>query len=104
MNRLALGEKTNKNRIGVAIFSLGLILLLFTFYTAFSVFTNPSALEGFSQIIPETEGGLLGGVFNIVVYVIGALLLWVMGSISGRIAKHGIKIYISTPTTEERTP
>ncbi len=102
---MALGEKTNKNRIGVAIFALGLILLLFTFYTAFSVFTNPSALEGFSQLIPKGEGGgVLGSVFNIVIYVVGALLLWVMGSISGRIAKHGIKIYISTPTNEERAP
>lgn len=96
-----LGNDSSRNRIGLTVFALGLILLIFTFYTAFSVFTNPSALEGFAQLVPETGGQqALGMIFNIVVYAIGALLLWVMGSVSGRIAKHGINIYTSTPDTE----
>ncbi len=100
-----LGDKSSRNKIGLSVFAVGLILLLFTFYTAFSVFTNPTSLEGFAKLVPETaEQQGLGLIFNIIIYSIAGVLLWVMGSISGRIAKHGINIYTSTPATEKPNP
>ncbi|PTD93883.1 hypothetical protein C9439_05430 [archaeon SCG-AAA382B04] len=90
---------------GVVIFFLGIILLLFTFYVVYSVFTNPEALSGFQALAPQVGGELgqvIGPVVNVMTYLVAALLLWVMGSISGRITKYGISMY-KTSKEEEKT-
>lgn len=81
---------------GLGVFLLGIILLLFTFYIAYSVFTNPETLTGFQVLIPEMSGEagqVIGPIVEIMSYVVAGILLWVMGSISGRIAKYGITMF-----------
>jgi len=82
---------------GIAVFVLGVILLIFTFYIVYQVFMTPDTLEGFSDLAPSTSGEF-GQVVQILIYFVGVLLLWVMGSIAGRIAKHGINLW--KPSTE----
>lgn len=90
-------NRLTRDVIGLAVFFLGVALLILTFYTAYSVFTNPETLKGFAALGPEVEGGeigkLIGPVVEMMSYVIAGLLLWVMGSVGGRIAKHGMKMY-----------
>lgn len=81
---------------GLGVFLIGIILLLFTFYTAYSVFTNPETLTGFQVLIPEMSGEasqVIGPIVKIMSYIVAGILLWVMGSISGRIAKYGITMF-----------
>lgn len=83
---------------GLGVFFLGVGLLLLTFYIAYTVFTNPGSLAGFAELAPDVGGGAgqaIGPVVEMISYVVAALLLWVMGSVSGRIAKHGIYMYLS---------
>ena len=77
---------------GIAVFILGVILLIFTFYIVYQVFMTPDTLEGFSELAPSTSGEF-GQIVQILVYFVGVVLLWVMGSIAGRIAKHGIEMW-----------
>ncbi|KXA95266.1 hypothetical protein AKJ37_00410 [candidate division MSBL1 archaeon SCGC-AAA259I09] len=84
---------------GLVVFFLGVGLLLLTFYIVYSVFMHPGALKGFAELAPEMKGEgaaeLINPMVEVMVYVIAALLLWVMGSVGGRIAKHGLDMYRS---------
>lgn len=100
-------KDTERKILEVLVIVLGIGLLVLTFSTAYSMFTNPSALEGYDELTPEGEieitmGGNTANVsepvkpaLRTVSYVIGGLLLWVMGSIAGRIIKHGASMYKS---------
>lgn len=90
---------------GLAVFFLGVGLLAFTFYMAYTAFTNPSILSNFAELAPKVEGKaseIIGPIVEIIPYLIAALLLWVMGSISGRIAKHGLSLFSSRTKKEEK--
>ncbi len=56
---------------------------------------NPDTLEGFSELAPSTSGEF-GQLVQIMIYFVGVMLLWVMGSIAGRLAKHGIDMWKPT--------
>ena len=103
-------EETGRKILEIAVIVLGIGLLIFTFSTAYSMFTNPSALEGYDELTPEgsitiTPPGENGEpldlsnaikpVLKVTSYMVGGLLLWVMGSIGGRITKHGVSMYRS---------
>ena len=102
-------EETGRKILEIAVIVLGIGLLIFTFSTAYSMFTNPSALEGYDKLTPEGsieisigENGSTADLSNaikpvlkITSYMVGGLLLWVMGSIGGRIIKHGVSMYRS---------
>ncbi len=80
---------------GIIVFISGVILLIFTFYIVYQVFMNPDTLEGFSELAPSTSGEF-GQLVQIMIYFVGVMLLWVMGSIAGRLAKHGIDMWKPT--------
>lgn len=96
---------------GLMVFALGVGLLCLTFYLAFSSYLEPEKLFPFSELIPslriEGPEGLekalieaIGNLTKLSGYIIAALLLWIMGSIGGRIAKIGIEIYRSKEKKE----
>ncbi|MFW6196685.1 MAG: hypothetical protein ACOC5D_05045 [Thermoplasmatota archaeon] len=97
MNDKDRNDKLLGRYTGIIVFILGVILLIFTFYIVYQVFMNPDSLEGFSELAPSTSGEF-GQIVQILIYFVGVLLLWVMGSIAGRIAKHGIDLW--KPTEE----
>lgn len=74
---------TNRT-IGLAMLALGVGLLCFVFYLGVMAFTNPSTLAGFADLMPES------GLYQTVAYLIAIGLLWVMGSIAGRILSYGL--------------
>ena len=105
-------EETGRKIFEILIIVLGIGLLALTFSTAYKMFTNPSTMEGFDELTPEgkieiTMGQQNGGentmdvsstikpILKITSYMIGGLLLWVMGSVGGRITKHGVSMYRS---------
>ena len=84
------------NYLGIGVLIVGVVLLFATFYLAYSAFTNPEAIANFSQIAPTVEGEagqIIGPIFQILTYFIAIFLIWVMGSVSGRIAKQGLNMY-----------
>jgi hypothetical protein len=81
--------------VGYAVMGLGVGLLSFAFYLAYSAFTDPSTLAGFRALAPSKETEPL-------IYVIPIGLLWVMGSIAGRIAKHGIELVRAVRAAKEK--
>ena len=86
-------EKENITYLGLVIFFVGLILLIFVFVTAYRVFQEPEILNiTFPETIEEEEG--LSPLFtNIVKSIIYIGALWIMGSVSSRICTEGIKLY-----------
>lgn len=89
---------------GLIVFALGIGLLCLTFYLAFTSFVEPEKLFPFGELISgfQVEGaeGLeralaeaLGNLIKLSGYIVAALLLWIMGSIGGKIAKIGIEMY-----------
>lgn len=93
-------NKGFKDTFGFALFLLGAGLLIFTFFTAYRVFTNPTTLGGFAELVSPSGGQGVGKILKIAVYPIAGLLLWVMGSVSGRLAKHGLKMYTAKIDSE----
>jgi len=90
--------------LGLSVFLIGIILLLATFYLAYSVFTNPNSITVFSALAPEVEGEmkpLIGPVVDMMPYSLVALMLWVMGSVSGRVAKRGLELFNSRSEVED---
>ena len=107
----SIGQKMGENNSGVNYFGLvvlllGLGLLIMTFFTAYSFISNPESLTKFATLVPEINhelAGVIKPVMNIISYLVAALLLWVMGSVGGRITKHGLKIFESKSNDEEDT-
>ena len=105
-----MGEnKSGVNYFGLVVLLIGLGLLIMTFFTAYSFISNPESLTKFATIAPKIDtsdgglGDLINPVLKIVSYLVAALLLWVMGSVGGRITKHGLKIFESKSNDEEDT-
>lgn len=78
---------------GLTVFFLGIGLLCFTFYLAYTAFINPSNLSPFAELVPIAEEEKFGSLVKIAAYIIPLLLLWIMISIGGRITKNGIEMY-----------
>ena len=73
-----------KNRtIGLMLLALGVALLCFVFYLGYMAFTNPDTLAGFAALMDSD-------LYRFPAYVIAIGLLWVMGSIAGRVVKYGL--------------
>lgn len=98
--------ENKKSILELAVLLLGIALLVFIFYIAYSVFTNPGTLEGFAELVPEIDpiefgpegeeleiGNVVEPILEMLSYVVAAILLWVMGSIGGRITKYGVSMY-----------
>jgi hypothetical protein len=91
-----------KEKIGGLItFSLGIGLLCFTFYVALITFNSPEKIAPFGQLIPNSSE--FGGITKVGGYLIAFLLLWIMGSVAGKITKYGIELYIHTKEKSEKT-
>jgi len=82
-----------KNSIGLFLLLLGAALLILTFFTTYRVFVTPASLEGFAQLVTPSDGQGVGKILKVAVYPTAGLLLWVMGSVSTRLANLGYKIY-----------
>ncbi|MEA1992998.1 MAG: hypothetical protein U9N35_01185 [Euryarchaeota archaeon] len=86
-------EKGDVNKMGLVIFFIGLILLIFVFVTAYNIFQDPEILKiSFPEEIEEENAfsTLFESIITAIVYI-GTL--WIMGSISSRICSEGIKLY-----------
>ena len=85
--------------IGIGVFFVGVGLLIFTFYLAYTTYTNPKTLLPFCELMPTITGegilGLLGNLSKILGYIIPTLLFFVMSFIAGKIAMLGIEMYKS---------
>jgi len=89
-----------KSNLGLMVFFIGIGLLILTFYFTYSVFVNPGLVSGFANLAPSVDGELgeiLEPVLKMASYLIPVFLLWVMGSISGRIASKGLSMDKSSP-------
>ncbi|MFP3871552.1 MAG: hypothetical protein ACLFVL_01565 [Candidatus Aenigmatarchaeota archaeon] len=89
--------KGKNEKIGFGLLALGIALLLLTFYLAMNAFLNPGSIAQFKELVPGTTGGeefseAMAQLVSVLVYIVAAILLWVMGSIGGRITMHGIKM------------
>jgi F0F1-type ATP synthase membrane subunit c/vacuolar-type H+-ATPase subunit K len=84
---------------GLAVFFLGIALLIFVFFAAHTVFTDPDRLGPFANLIPDSEAEY-DSAMKALGYAVAIGLLFVMGSVAGRIAKHGIEMYKARPTAE----
>ncbi|MBM4445216.1 MAG: hypothetical protein FJ020_07945 [Chloroflexi bacterium] len=84
---------------GLVVFFLGIVLLLVTFVFALLAFLNPERIEAFTDLIPASEGEFEGAI-KAMGYIVAVALLWVMGSLGGRIVGHGIQMFKSRPSSE----
>ncbi len=97
-----------KRGLEIGILVLGVALLALTFFTAYSLFTNPEAfIDSFTEMVPELETielapgeeidmeEVMGPALEMMTYVVAAILLWVMGSVGGKLTKHGVSLYKS---------
>ncbi len=87
------------NISGLVVFFLGIALLVATFVVALLAFINPDRVADFGKLIPTPEGNWEGALKG-VGYVVAIGFLWVMGSIGGRIATHGIRMFKAQPASE----
>ncbi len=90
-----------KDSIGLFLLLLGAALLILTFFTTYKVFMNPASLEGFAQLVTPSDGQGVGKILKVAIYPIAGLLLWVMGSVSGRLANQGYKMYTTEFDSEK---
>ncbi len=84
---------------GLVVFFLGIALLILTFVFTLLAFLNPERIEAFIDLIPGS-GGEYEGAVKAIGYLVAVALLWVMGSVAGRIVGHGIQMYRSKPAAE----
>jgi hypothetical protein len=84
---------------GLVIFFLGIAFLILTFVLALLAFINPERIQAFTDLIPSSEGEFEGAI-KAIGYLVAIGLLWVMGSVAGRIAGHGIRMFKSKPSSE----
>jgi hypothetical protein len=75
-----------KEIVGYAVMAFGLGLLGFTFLSAYSAFVDPSILERFKVLAPG------GGWIELLAYAVPVGLLWVMGTIAGKIVAYGVDL------------
>jgi len=84
--------KNNNQIFGYIVLVIGLILLLVTFSLAIVFLLNPEGwIHPFSDLV-DTGGGAIGNLVDVMLYFFPLVLLLVMGSMGGRIAKFGIKL------------
>lgn len=69
---------------GQIVFALGVGLLCSVFALGVLAFLDPGTLAGFADLVPES------GLYQTLAYLIAVGLLWVMGSIAGRILSYGL--------------
>lgn len=81
---------------GLAVFFLGIALLVLIFFIAYALFTDPDKLGPFANLIPDSDVEYESAL-KAFGYLVAIGLLWVMGSIAARIAKHGIEMYKAQP-------
>ncbi|MGP3667363.1 MAG: hypothetical protein ACKD6N_00670 [Candidatus Bathyarchaeota archaeon] len=80
--------------LSLAIILLGIFLLGFTFYLAYSAFVNPEILKRFNILIPSVDVDQPFHQFNVLIgYAVAFLLLWVMGSVASKMVKYGVSFY-----------
>ena len=87
------------NISGLLVFFVGIGLLIFTFVLAYLAFSNPDRIKAFTDLIPGS-GGEFEGAVKAIGYVVAIGLLWVMGSLAGRIVGHGIGMFKARPSAE----
>lgn len=95
MNKAAKGGPIS----GLVVFFLGIALIVVTFVFALLAFLNPERIQAFTNLIPASEGEFEGAI-KAIGYVVAVGLLWVMGSLAGRMAGHGIQMFKSKPSSE----
>lgn len=76
--------------VGYAVLGFGLALLGFTFSAAYGAFTDPTILERFGALAPDA------GPTEFLAYLIPLGILWIMGTIGGKVVSHGISL-VRTP-------
>jgi len=87
---------------GLAVFFLGIALLIFVFFATYTVFTNPDRLGPFANLIPDSDAEYESAI-KALGYAVAIGLLFVMGSVAGRIARHGIEMYQARPSSQPHT-
>lgn len=83
----------NKNqKFGYVVLVVGLILLLVSFFLSIIFLLNPEEwIKPFSELV-DTGGGGIDNLVEVLLYFFPLVLLLVMGTIGGRIAKYGIQL------------
>jgi len=74
-----------KGTVGLLTLGIGIGLLLFTFYTAYRILTQPEMILPFSRLAPTP-----------LIYFVPLGLLAVMISIGGRIIRYGMELLKDT--------
>lgn len=67
--------------------ALGVGLLCGVFALGLLAFLRPGTLAGYSELFPGESG-----ILRIVSYVTAIALLWVMGTVAGKIVSHGLPL------------
>ncbi|MFP4005783.1 MAG: hypothetical protein ACLFUR_03570 [Candidatus Hadarchaeia archaeon] len=93
-------QSISSQGMGLIIFFLGIGLIILTFYFAYSVFTEPGALKRFAELAPKSKSEIIESITKMASYLVAAILLWIMGSISSRIAEKGLEMY-QTPQNKK---
>lgn len=84
---------------GLVVFFLGIVLLLVTFVVALAAFLNPDWVSNFGKLIPAPEGDWEGAV-KALGYAVAIGLLMVLGSVGGKVAAMGIRMFKARPSSE----
>lgn len=96
-------------KTGYLILSIGLGLLLFTFYLAIMAFLGPNYIQGFENLVQTNREGV-AALVDVLIYLIPILLLSVMGAIGGKVMHYGVKLVKTqepqkvVESKEEKTP
>lgn len=83
---------------GLAVFFLGIGLLIATFVLALLAFLNPDRVVDFGKLVPAPEGEWAGAVKGLG-YAVAIAVLMAMGSIAGRITALGITMFKARPSS-----
>ena len=87
------------NTSGLVVFFVGIVLLIVTFIVALLAFISPGRVGGFGDLIPAPEGDWEGVVVALG-YLVAVALLVVLGSVAGKIAAMGIRMFKAQPSSE----
>lgn len=100
-----LSEKTQVKRyntgaiIGLAVFFLGIVLLIFVFQLAYSQFSTPVE-NSYIQINPE--GGQINLQSDLLAIIIKAVFLFVMALCGSWISSRGLQLYRASKAEKEK--